>query len=209
MKSLVKVLLCLAAFSPFGMNAQFCGSSCNTSCNPCCGDDYYISVWGGGNAPFNNHPKLDTGWYVGGAIGLRCSPCMRYDVSFDYLSNDLDRHTSGNEEYSSSSHKDSVNKYVVLANAYYDFQACGCFVPYVGAGVGYAYTSDNHHHNFDNSDSSSHHNHKNAFAWQVGAGVNYDITECWSAALSYRLLGTVNDRSSYHNLFGVGLTRKF
>ncbi len=197
MKSLVKVLLCLAAFSPLSMNAQFCGTSC-------CDNDYYASVWGGGNVPFNTHPKLDTGWYVGGAIGYRapCS-CMRYDLSFDYLRNDFDHHSNDSSEGGSGHHGTAlVNKYVGLVNAYYDFCPMGCFVPFVGGGVGYAYIDSQHRH-------ETHRFKKNAFAWQVGAGVSYEINECWSATASYRLLGTTNDSTAYHNLFGVGLTRQF
>jgi opacity protein-like surface antigen len=185
MKSLAKVLLCLAAFSPLSMNAQyFCGDDC------CC-EQYYVSVWGGGNAPFNDHHELETGWYVGGALGIKGYCDYRFDLSFDYLRNEIDdwRH-------------DELSKYVVLANAYYDFCPWGCVTPYVGAGIGYAYIhQDNNDHN--------HHDQRNAFAWQVGAGLTYEINSCWSASAQYRLLGTTNDGTSYHNLFGVALTRQF
>jgi opacity protein-like surface antigen len=193
MKTLAKVLLCLAAFSPLSMNAQFCGD--------CCCEQYYVSVWGGGNAPFNNDPDLDTGWYVGGALGYRCSSNMRFDLSFDYLSNEIDQDSG--ESYESSSSNNDVNKYVVLANAYYDFCPWGCVVPYVGGGIGYAYIKTDEHHR------RHHHFDKNAFAFQVGAGLTYEINECWSATASYRLLGTTNDGTGYHNLFGIGLTRQF
>jgi opacity protein-like surface antigen len=211
MKSLVKVLLCLAAFSPFGMNAQFCGSSCNTSCNPCCGDEYYFSVWGGGNSPWNNHHyELDTGWYVGGAIGMRASPNMRYDISFDYLRNKLSNNSNSsgsnvsNNSGSNYSSNNDINHYVVLANAYYEFCPWGCVVPFVGGGIGYAFVDSNHNHN-----NSNHRNHRNAFAWQVGGGLSYEINECWSASAQYRLLGATHHRTSYHNLYGVALTRRF
>ena len=204
MKSLVKVLLCLAAFSPLSMNAQFWG-------NGCCNNDYYFSVWGGGNVPFNTHNHhrdhdLDTGWYVGGALGYRspCS-CLRYDVSFDYLRNEIDRNSGNSGDLSSnSSSNNDINKYVALVNAYYDFCPCGCLVPFVGAGVGYAYVSHGNNHN------NNHHNkNRSAFAWQVGAGLSYEINECWSATAAYRLLGVTHDGSVYHNLFGIGLTRQF
>lgn len=206
MKSLVKVLLCLAAFSPLSMNAQWGGSG--DCCFDSCCEQYYASVWGGGNSPFHNkthhdrHLDLDTGWYVGGAIGMHWNGCYfsRVDLSFDYLRNDIDRN-SGDDSSSSSSNND-FSKYVVLANAYYDFCPWGCVTPYVGAGVGYAYIRANDHH-------QEHHIDRNAFAWQVGAGLTYEINSCWSAGFQYRLLGTTNDSTSYHNLYGVSLTRQF
>ena len=187
MKNLLKVMMCLAALSPLSVNASSCyNDSC---CDSCCFDELYFSVSGGGNWAFNHKPDLDTGWFVGGAIGTHLDCDLRAELSYDYITNNID--TRGdNKEYI----------HAALINAYYDLCAFNCLTPFVGAGIGYAFV--------DSDLASSHENHQ--FGFQVGAGLRYDIDSCMSVAATYRLFGhTRGAGTGYHNLFGITLTRDY
>ncbi len=85
-----------------------------------------------------------------------------------------------------------VNVQTLLLNVYYDFRNSTKFTPYIGAGIGLAFTqgyadSDGHGslswYNYNDSA------HRTDFAWQVGAGVAYAFTDNVSADLGYRYLG--------------------
>ena len=72
----------------------------------------------------------------------------------------------------------------ILFNGYYDFETCTRLVPYVGAGFGWANTKgrviedDSYNVKFDNW----------AFAWQVGAGTTYELTENLAFDFGYRFI---------------------
>lgn len=72
----------------------------------------------------------------------------------------------------------------ILFNGYYDFETCTRLVPYIGAGFGWANTKgriieDNSYNvKFDNW----------AFAWQVGAGTTYELTENLAFDFGYRFI---------------------
>lgn len=67
----------------------------------------------------------------------------------------------------------------VFANAYWDFRNSTRFTPYVGGGIGAAFVGS-----------------ESNFAWNVGTGIGYDITDDLKATLGYRYVdfGKVEDR---------------
>ncbi len=87
-----------------------------------------------------------------------------------------------------------VNVQTLLFNVYYDFRNSSDFTPYVGAGIGMAFARG-----FASADRytaagayvahASGEGYSTNFAWQVGAGVAYAITDTVSADLGYRYLG--------------------
>ena len=81
--------------------------------------------------------------------------------------------------------KGAWNASTLFLNLYYDFRNSTAFTPYVGAGLGmafnyanYTFSSPGYHGNFDE--------HSTNFAWNVGAGVAYDITDSLAVDLGYR-----------------------
>ena len=68
-------------------------------------------------------------------------------------------------------------KHSVMANAYFDYLTCTPWTPYVGAGIGSAYLKA------DNGDQA-----KSVYnlAWQVMAGLTYDINSHWTLDAGYR-----------------------
>ena len=79
-------------------------------------------------------------------------------------------------------------KHSVMANAYFDYLTCTPWTPYVGAGIGSAYLkADN------GNEAKSVYN----LAWQVMAGLTYDINSHWTLDAGYRYadLGRIRKNS--------------
>ena len=76
--------------------------------------------------------------------------------------------------------KNSLENNSVMLNAYYDIDTGTKFTPYVGAGIGMARLKAKIDDEQDFSKS------KTTFAWQVGAGVSYAMTENVSLDAGYR-----------------------
>lgn len=79
-------------------------------------------------------------------------------------------------------------KHSVMANAYFDYLTCTPWTPYVGAGIGSAYLKAD-----DGNTAKSVYN----LAWQVMAGVAYDINSHWTVDAGYRYadLGRIRQNS--------------
>lgn len=73
----------------------------------------------------------------------------------------------------------------LLVNAYYDFNLCSRFTPYVGIGAGIAKLNVRiHEDGFTEKYTPSN------FAWQIGAGVSYAATDSIDVDLGYRYVDT-------------------
>jgi opacity protein-like surface antigen len=111
---------------------------------------WYVRVDGGynwyTNPGFNvegccvaSNAYMDGAWSVGGGIGHYFGRGFRGDITVDHIFNadagsDLDCGCA-----SPGSAKFDFNSTVFLANLYYDFNRGGRFVPYIGAGIGFAH----------------------------------------------------------------------
>ncbi len=90
-----------------------------------------------------------------------------------------------------------LNSWVFLANAFVDLGTWDCFTPFVGAGVGVAYTSLvdftdlNPNGGFGFGRNPSNWN----LAWALYAGVSYEVTQNFHIDLTYRYLnyGSITD----------------
>ena len=86
-------------------------------------------------------------------------------------------------------------KHSVMANAYFDYLTCTPWTPYVGAGIGSSYLKLD-----DGEQAKSVYN----LAWQVMAGVTYDINSHWTLDAGYRYA----DLGRIRQNFGEGEVRK-
>ena len=79
-------------------------------------------------------------------------------------------------------------KHSVMANAYFDYLTCTPWTPYVGAGIGSSYLKAD-----DGEEAKSVYN----LAWQVMAGLTYDINSHWTLDAGYRYadLGRIRKNS--------------
>ena len=84
------------------------------------------------------------------------------------------------------------NLQTLSLNAYWDFHNDTAFTPYIGAGLGLGFIRSKYEVSVkaDGLDASKSVNDtKTVFAWNVGAGVSYAVTDNLSADLAYRFLG--------------------
>ena len=142
---------------------------------------FYIGAEGGANWMFNtsaNVPALGTtasispnlGWAAGGVLGFDfVGP--RVEIEGVYRSNTATVNVNGGNF---AMNKDDIG---VLGNIFYDFNAGGTIVPYIGAGAGVA---------FVNSSGLN----STQFAYQGILGVGYNIDETFRVNLDGRYYGT-------------------
>ncbi len=131
----------------------------------------------------------DTGFVIGGAVGLNLSNMMsglRVEIEAAYRENQIDgawTSNTGPPGVSTGTLDIDHSTFSVLANAWYDFPL-GNVAPYIGGGVGWAETELDGHYlggttgPFNFSDSG--------FAWQLGAGINFDVSPNVKLGVGYR-----------------------
>ncbi len=140
---------------------------------------------------------------------------IEYALRSDWTGNDTLHVTGGWIDVDTK-----VNVQTLLFNVYYDFRNSTKFTPYVGAGIGLAFsqsyaTTDAFLSNGTPVVHYSGSGYSTNFAWQVGAGVSYAISDNVSADLGYRYLGLNfdnDDISSSHSgahEFSLGLRITF
>ena len=99
--------------------------------------------------------------------------------------------------------KAMANVQTLLANFYYDFRNSSNFTPYVGLGLGVAFIEASVDASLTTpwgwaagsvSDSET------AFAWNIGAGVAYNINDTVTIDLGYRYLNLGDSKFKFNNL---------
>jgi opacity protein-like surface antigen len=117
---------------------------------PAASAGWYIRADGGYNWYQNPSIELDQGfvahdtnmdgtWSVGGGIGRYFGHGFRGDITVDHLFDSNIESTFCGCDGTAANAKFDFSSTVVLANIYYDFNRGGRFVPYIGAGIGFAH----------------------------------------------------------------------
>lgn len=120
---------------------------------------------------FNSGSHRSSGWSIGGGLGYRFSSWLRAEVGIDYL--DLGGVDTAIGRFSADST-------VALASLYWDVITLSGFTPYLSGGVGFA---------IDNITTPSYlpdPGNDWRFAWSLGAGVSYAVSNAWTVDLGYR-----------------------
>jgi len=134
---------------------------------------------GSGFGPDNQanalNEDLTEAGFIEGGLGCQVNDLLRVEVtsgyhfkssltdSFDTLSADYDNVT-------------------VFGNAFWDITNYGGLTPYIGGGIGMAINSlSNVSNPVDAADSTN-----TSFAWNVAAGMSYDISNTWTVDLAWR-----------------------
>ncbi|WP_454918294.1 outer membrane beta-barrel protein [Xanthobacter sediminis] len=133
-----------------------------------------------------------SGWSVGGGLGYRFTPWLRAEVGLDYL--DL----GGVNTMLGRFDADAT---VALASLYWDITTFAGITPYVGGGVGFAIDEITPPALFDRFGSEW------RFAWSLGAGLSYALSNAWTIDLGYRYvsLGAPDLPISLPGIGGVGI----
>ncbi len=115
---------------------------------------------------------------------------VAYGVQAGYVRGELELNNSRDikRNYIGGLDHFRLYKHSVMANAYFDYLTCTPWTPYVGAGIGSAYLKAD-----DGEQAKSVYN----LAWQVMAGLTYDINSNWTLDAGYRYadLGRIRKNS--------------
>lgn len=132
----------------------------------------YVS--GSIGAGFPDRDDFKTGYLLNGGIGYNFNP-IRVEAAVGYQHHDL-KHFD-----------DDVSYLSFMGNGYYDFDAGSGIKPYLMAGAGVTST-----------DKSWSDNNSTNFAWQVGAGLGFKISDNTTFDLGYRYFRPDNGETSSH-----------
>lgn len=129
--------------------------------------------------------SYDAGWAAGAALGYRFGS-FRVEGELTYQENDIDETTGFGVGIESSG---DVNTTAFLVNGYYDFTNSSAFTPFITAGLGYANVEINDY-TLTGSGLSGFSDDDSVFAYQVGVGVGYSVTENVIIDARYRYFAT-------------------
>jgi outer membrane autotransporter protein len=150
--------------------------------------------------------EYDTGLALGGALGYDFNR-FRVEGEISYQTNDVDKISVLGIPFSASG---DVSSLAFLINGYFDFVNDSAFTPYISAGLGYAKIEFNDL-NVSGSGLSGASDDDSVFAYQVGLGVGYAVTEKFTIDVKYRYFATEDPEfdtttaevASHNFLFGV------
>lgn len=120
----------------------------------------------------NLHKQLWGGHFaVGGKSGA-----VRTELEYNFSEKAKKRY---------SDERITLDNQSVMLNAYYDINTCTRWTPYVGAGIGVAMLKGTERSLYENEKASD---RTYNFAWQLGAGVAYDLTDHVALDAGYRYI---------------------
>jgi opacity protein-like surface antigen len=149
--------------------------------------DWYVSLFAGGVwSPETTGDyygwaydvTTDAGYALGIAVGTKVFDALRVEVELSGTSTGIsDVYTEFNGDY--PDFDGSVSALYLLGNAWFDLDVGGGFTPYLGGGVGLASVSVDFNDWSWNVDGTG-------FAYQLGAGVKFDVSDNLAIDLGYR-----------------------
>jgi opacity protein-like surface antigen len=150
--------------------------------------------------------EFDTGLAFGAALGYDFNR-FRAEGEISYQKNDIDKIGSPGVILDATGDAKALS---FLINGYYNFVNSSAFTPYISAGIGFAQVE------FNDLDISSlgfsgSNDEDTVFAYQIGIGVGYAVTEKVTIDVKYRYFGTEDSEydttkaefASNNFLFGV------
>lgn len=123
---------------------------------------------------------------------------LAFGAKIDFLRTELE--LGWNKDFSKTysegdGYKASFKTKTALLNAYYDIFTKGGLTPYVGAGIGLSHL---------NARVAEEKLSGNSFAWQVGAGVAYNLTNNLALDIGYRYMDYGNVSKNTSDEYGTG-----
>jgi outer membrane autotransporter protein len=166
------------------------------------GAGFYLGVSGGLN--FLSDTEIDTalgavdneydgGFVLSGQAGYDSGRIWQYgslrgELELSYRENEIDQHVLGGTSLPGSTGTASAT--ALMANLFHDFETGTPLTPYVGGGIGYAW---NELDNFGVTGLDVLDDDDSGFAWQLGAGLGFAVTEQATVSLDYRYFSTSAD----------------
>lgn len=128
--------------------------------------------------------EFDPGWALSAALGYGFGKA-RVEGEISYQKTDIDKVTMGISADASG----DISSLAFLINGYFDFVNDSAFTPYISAGLGYAQI-DLNDFNVAGSGESDYSQDDTVFAYQIGAGIGYAVSEKLTIDLKYRYFAT-------------------
>jgi len=153
-------------------------------------DSYKNSLIAGGGTRFNYTTKFDTGFIIGGAIGVDdfLMENLRSEVEVSYYKFKPKSYKSAIfTGINPTGHLSSVN---VLANLWYDIDLGMAVTPYLGGGAGIGFVDSKL--TVANGAGAQWSGSDAGFAYQLGAGFKYDFSETLALDVGYRFRGVLD-----------------
>lgn len=156
-------------------------------------DDTYISVFGGynfareqGGYSANQYDiRLKDGFTIGAAYGRHIGNGFRWESELAFVANDHKSYRTDNGAFDPDM-SDGVSSLFVLGNIWKDFEVSETVRPYIGVGLGTAFSRS------EERDDSNWDGGSVALAGQVGAGVRVALSEKLALDASYRARAAVD-----------------
>lgn len=162
--------------------------------------EYLQNPLNSSNFAFEQSSIADT-FFIGTGVGYSWNSWLRFDVTGEYRSktqvNAFGSYTTGGGTFGDA-YQGYLKSWVFLGNAYVDLGTWNCFTPFVGAGIGGAYTTlaDFNDIGIGTSGRGVGRNPSEwNLAWALYAGVAYNVTQNFQVDLAYRYLnyGSITD----------------
>ncbi|MEJ2688016.1 MAG: outer membrane beta-barrel protein [Gammaproteobacteria bacterium] len=137
--------------------------------------------------------KFTSGYNVAGVLGWNYGQNWRAEAELGYRRNDLDKLAvdkatgtglAGGQTYDAHGHVGTTD---VMGNLWYDVDTGSRWKPYVGGGIGWAHINAN---NVSANGVSLADDTSNVFAYQLGAGIGYELTRRTTVSVNYRYFAT-------------------
>jgi opacity protein-like surface antigen len=150
--------------------------------------------------------EFDTGLAFGAALGYDFNR-FRVEGEISYQKNDIDKMSAQGVILDATGDAVALS---FLINGYYDFINSSAFTPYISAGLGFAQVEFNDL-DINSLGFSGSNDEDTVFAYQIGIGVGYAVTEKVTIDIKYRYFGAENSEyntteaefASNNFLFGV------
>jgi len=181
-KILLIISVCLPAFffTSFAYSAEGLYVSGNVGFAMASDSDYKDPVYSG----LTTTGEYDTGPALGAAVGYGFGQ-IRVEGEIFYQKNDMDTVSISGASLDATG---DVTALAFLINGYFDFVNDSAFTPYISAGLGYAQI-DLNDFNYTGSGDPDFSSDDSVFAYQVGVGVGYAVTDTLTIDLKYRYMG--------------------
>ncbi len=150
--------------------------------------------------------EFNTGLAFGAALGYDFNR-FRVEGEISHQTNDVDKIGALGVFFNATGDATALS---FLINGYFDFVNSSAFTPYISAGLGYAQVEFNDL-NISGSGFPDSSDDDTVFAYQIGIGVGYAVTEKVTIDVKYRYFGTEDSEydtteaefTSNNFLFGV------
>ena len=155
-------------------------------------DDYDFNFISGAGTAFPYSVDNDTGYLIGGAIGVKglFVENLRGEIELSYMSADPGAYASVPPTFVGIAPTGDISVFNVMANLWYDIDTGTSLMPYVGGGLGVGFADGSL--TVTNGAGAQYNGDDVGLAFQAGVGVLWGVTENTYLDVSYRFRGVTD-----------------